>query len=92
MKNKNWPHYSSKEIEIVSKILKSGKVTNSTYKNLWDTISKGKTWSGELFNKKKDDLLYWDYTVISPIFGESGEIVNYIATKEEFIYHHHQLY
>ncbi|MBT7492038.1 MAG: response regulator, partial [Bacteroidetes bacterium] len=72
--------------EIIGKnlrILKSGKVTNSTYKNLWDTISKGKTWSGELFNKKKDDLLYWDYTVISPIFGESGEIVNYIATKED---------
>ena len=65
------------------RILKSGKVTSSTYKNLWDTITKGKTWSGELYNKKKDNSLYWDYTVISPIVDESGDIVNFVATKED---------
>ena len=49
MKSKSWPHYSNKEIEIVSKILKSGKV------NYW-TGNQCKNF--ELLFKKKFDLNY----------------------------------
>ena len=49
MKSKSWPHYSNKEIEIVSKILKSGKV------NYW-TGNQCKNF--ELLFKKKFNLNY----------------------------------
>ena len=34
-------------------ILKSGKHTKEFYKNLWGTILAGKTWKGDIINKKK---------------------------------------
>ena len=53
------------------------------YKNLWDTIKSGKKWNGEIRNRKKDGDIYWDFTSISPLRNRGGEIVNFIAVKED---------
>jgi PAS domain S-box-containing protein len=63
-------------------ILKSGDQSAGFYKELWETISSGKEWMGELHNKKKNGELYWEYARISPILNESSEIINYLAVKE----------
>ncbi|MBE2280910.1 MAG: PAS domain S-box protein [Ignavibacteriaceae bacterium] len=65
------------------RILKSGEHNQSVYKNLWATISSGKSWHGELLNKKKTGELYWEDCIISPIFNKNGEITNYVAVKED---------
>jgi PAS domain S-box-containing protein len=65
------------------RILKSGYHTVEFYNNLWHTILAGKEWSGEFRNKKKNGELYWEDTVISPIINESGEIINFVAVKED---------
>jgi len=39
-------------------ILKSGFHDDTFYKELWETISSGQTWHGELYNKKKNDGYY----------------------------------
>ena len=65
------------------KILKSDIHDNFFYKNLWNTISSGKTWKGELLNKKKNESLYWEKVIISPIVNKQGKISNYIAIKED---------
>lgn len=72
--------------EIIAKkpsILKSGYQSVDFYKELWDTISSGNEWRGELLNKKKNGELYWETARISPIKNEKGEILNYIAVKED---------
>ncbi|MBE9537098.1 MAG: PAS domain S-box protein [Proteobacteria bacterium] len=65
------------------RILKSDKQSDEYYKELWDTISSGQEWRGELCNKKKNGELYWELSSISPVRGVGGNIINYIAVKED---------
>ena len=64
-------------------ILKSGNMGTSVYRDLWETISSGKVWRGELQNKKKDGSLYWEWATIASIKNDKGLITNYIAIKED---------
>lgn len=63
-------------------ILKSGEQSAKFYQNLWATISSGKTWKGEFNNKKKNGEVYWESANISPVFDDHGNIMNYLAIKE----------
>ncbi len=65
------------------RILKSGDKSPEEYKAMWDTIKSGKVWRGEFHNKRKDGTLYWEFASISPIKAEDGNIVNFIAVKED---------
>ena len=65
------------------RILKSGFTSATDYKQLWQTITSGREWHGELLNKKKNDELYWEYVTISPIFNERGEITHFVGVKED---------
>lgn len=64
-------------------IFKSGETTLADYRNLWSTITSGLAWFGEFHNKKKNGELFWEYSSISPIKNEKGEITHYIAVKED---------
>ena len=64
-------------------VLKSGYQDKTFYKKLWDTISSGKIWQGELNNKRKDGTYYWEHASISPVFNERKEITNFVAVKED---------
>lgn len=65
------------------RILKSGQQPDSFYKEMWDTLTKGKRWSGEFHNKKKNGEYFWENASISPICNSEGEIVQYVAIKED---------
>jgi PAS domain S-box-containing protein len=52
-------------------IIKSGKMPNSLYKEMWNTIKANKIWYGEIINKTKDGKLYWVNIAISPMFPAS---------------------
>lgn len=65
------------------RFLKSGTHDKNYYENLWRTILSGKEWRGELHNRKKSGELYWEEAVISPLFGEDGQITHFIAVKED---------
>jgi PAS domain S-box-containing protein len=64
-------------------ILKSGNQASEYYKQLWNTITAGKEWSGEFHNKKKNGELYWENASISPLKDASGATTHFIAVKEE---------
>ncbi len=66
-----------------SSILKSGKHGKEFYENLWKTILSGKTWRGDIINKKKSGEEYWESTSISPIFNDKDEITHFVAVKED---------
>lgn len=65
------------------RILKSGIHTQEFYKNLWDTIKSGETWTGEICNKRKDGSLYWENDLISPIVNDFNVITNFIKISED---------
>ena len=65
------------------RIFKSGEKSQDEYKNLWDTLLAGKEWKGEFHNRKKNGELYWERATISPVFNEMGEMVNFLAIKED---------
>jgi len=65
------------------RILKSKLKKTKEYKTLWKTITSGKTWHGEFLNVKKNKEEYWEEAIISPVKNDRGEIINYIAVKED---------
>ncbi len=65
------------------RVLKSGLMPDAVYQNLWETITAGFEWKGELHNRRKDGRLYWESVSISPIRNEIGTITHYIAIKED---------
>lgn len=64
-------------------ILASGDTTKEEYREMWETITSGKTWRGAFKNKKKDGRVYWVRAVITPIRNERGEITHFLAVQED---------
>lgn len=65
------------------RFLKSDFHLNSFYKQMWEDITSGKDWQGEMFNRKKNGEYYWEYTVISPLVNKQGAISHFVAIKED---------
>ncbi len=64
------------------RILKSGETPPEHYKQLWDTITKGGEWHGELCNMKKNGEFYWESASISSIKDYAGKITHFVGFKE----------
>lgn len=64
-------------------ILKSEIQTTEFYQELWKTISDGNIWKGEFQNKNKNGKIFREQATISPIRNDEGEIINYLAIKED---------
>jgi len=64
-------------------ILKSGVHSEEYYRSLWKTIKSGQTWEGEFCNKKKNNDLYWENVVISPITNYKNKITHFVAVKTD---------
>ncbi len=76
--------YSFQEIVGRStKVLKSGKLRQEFYTDMWNTILSGEVWRGEFINKKKDGTLYTDEATITPVKDDHGNIVRFIAIKQD---------
>ncbi|NOY82230.1 MAG: PAS domain S-box protein [Kiritimatiellaeota bacterium] len=65
------------------RFLKSDKQDDVFYTNLWQTITSGKVWRGRLVNRRKDARLYHTAATISPVFDESGTILNFVAVERD---------
>lgn len=62
-------------------ILASGETPHEVYLDLWETISNGDRWQGELLNRKKDGDTYWELAAISPIKDENDNITHYLGIQ-----------
>ena len=59
------------EAELIGKnhsIVRHSDMPASLYQDMWRTITRGETWSGEIKNKKKNGSYYWVQAYISPVF------------------------
>ena len=72
--------------EVIGKnprMFRSGNTPIEVYKDLWDTIKKGKEWHGEWQNRKKNGDLYWESANIFPLKDDEGKITHFIGMKED---------
>jgi diguanylate cyclase (GGDEF)-like protein/PAS domain S-box-containing protein len=65
------------------RILKSELMEQSVYVSLWNTISSGKVWRGELLNRNKAGGTFWVSASINPIVNSSGEIIRFLSIQED---------
>lgn len=64
-------------------ILKSGKQSERFYSAMWETIRKGKVFSGVLINRRYDGSEYFEEKTITPLKDDRGEITHYISTGRD---------
>ncbi|HUI30359.1 MAG TPA: PAS domain S-box protein [Candidatus Acidoferrales bacterium] len=67
----------------IGKLVKSGKQDKEFYKDMWDTILSGKTWRGQLVNRRNDGTIYDEGMTITPVLNDEGKITHFVATKED---------
>ncbi|HXB44101.1 MAG TPA: PAS domain S-box protein, partial [Puia sp.] len=68
--------------ELIGKdhcITNSGYHSASFFKNLWATITTGKTWRDDVCNRAKDGSLYWVDTNIVPFLDDWGTPYQYMT-------------
>lgn len=76
--------YSLKEVTGKSlSILKSGQHDESYFSYMWERIKAGEIWRGEIVNKRKDGSLYTEEMTITPTKNPAGEIIYYVAVKQD---------
>ncbi len=69
------------------RVLKSGRHGEAFYRELWATITSGKTWEGRIVNRRKDGTLYTEAMTISAVREPSGRIVQFVAVKRDITAH-----
>ncbi|MFB6109785.1 MAG: PAS domain S-box protein [Halodesulfurarchaeum sp.] len=72
--------YSTEEaVGRTPSILTSGHQPDAFYDDLWETITSGETWQGEVVNERKNGERYAVEETISPVLSEQGRIERYVA-------------
>jgi PAS domain S-box-containing protein len=65
------------------RFLSSGKTERQVFMDMWGKLSAGKSWYGELINRRKDGTEYVEEAILAPIVGERGETVGFLGIKQD---------
>lgn len=64
------------------RMLQSGKTDGQAYVALWEALTQGQVWRGELLNRRKDGSEYCEMAIMAPIRQADGSVTHYVAIKE----------
>ena len=56
---------------------------HEVYDGLWEAVSHGREWRGEVYNRTKSGRLFWERASVSPITNPDGEMTHLVAVKED---------
>ncbi len=60
-------------------VVNSGVHERAYWSQMWDKISAGRPWRGEICNRAKDGSLHWMDSIIVPFLGKDGRVQKYIS-------------
>lgn len=66
-----------------TRLLRSGEHPAEFYREMWNTISHGTVWRGELVNRRKDGTTYAEEMTITPVRATHGAITHFVAIKQD---------
>ncbi len=76
--------YSKREaIGSTPSILSSGYQDDRFYQDLWQTITSGQVWEGQLVDRRRDGALRTHQATISPVQDRAGRITHYVAVQRD---------
>ncbi len=61
------------------KILQSGRNDAEFYRSMWYSLRENGSWSGEMWDKRKDGSFYPKWLTITAVRNEAGQITHYVA-------------
>jgi diguanylate cyclase (GGDEF)-like protein/PAS domain S-box-containing protein len=64
-------------------ILKSGRQSADFYRELWATILAGRSWQGEVVERRRDGSLWTASQAITPLLDESGAVTHFVAIQHD---------
>ena len=64
-------------------LLRHPDVKSETFKELWQTITRGDTWQGELRNLTHYGKAYWIEVVMTPEYDAAGELTGYTEIAQD---------
>ena len=65
------------------RIVNSGYHDKAYIRNIWETITQGGIWRGEICNRNKNGQLYWVENTITPLLDETDKPYQYIAISRD---------
>lgn len=65
------------------RLLQSGDTDPETYRAMWDALTRGQVWTGELRNRTKKGERFLECAVIAPVLDERGSTTHFIALKDD---------
>lgn len=65
------------------RLVNSGHHPKEFFANMWQTVSRGEVWHGEICNRAKNGTLYWVDTTIVPLVGQKSRIEAYVSVRYE---------
>ncbi|MDD2865510.1 MAG: PAS domain S-box protein [Methylococcales bacterium] len=64
------------------RIVNSGTHEKGYFAQMWEKISKGEIWVGEVCNRKKDGSIYWVNSTIIPILDkQTNKVKKYVSVR-----------
>jgi PAS domain S-box-containing protein len=49
------------------------------YNGLWETVSRGETWTGQIRSRRRDNSMYDEELTVAPVLDADGRIAAYVA-------------
>jgi PAS domain S-box-containing protein len=68
-------------------LVKSGAQDQAYYQDLWNTVLGGKSWKGELVNRRKNGSLFNEEMTITPVKDAEGVVTHFIVVKQNITAH-----